>query len=390
MEYNFDEVIDRKNNHSAKHCETFKKFGKEDVIPLWVADMDFKTAQPIIDKLEEKAIHGIFGYTSRPDSYNEAFINWQLKRNNFKVDKDLISFSFGVVPSLIYMIQYLTKENDKILIQTPVYQEFKSSIESFNRTCVTNSLKLIGSKYEIDFEDFERKIVNGVKMFILCNPHNPIGKIFTPEELIKMGDICIKHNVIIISDEIHSDLILKGKHTVFASISEKFAKQTISLFSATKTFNLAGLHASTILFNTKEEKDKYEHYLNIMDIQRNNCFSVVAMESAYNYGEEWLTQLLEYIRGNVEFIVNYCNKNIKKIKPMDIESTYLMWLDCRELNMSNKELNDFFINEANLGLNSGATFGVEGEGFMRLNIATQRSVLEKALKNLEIAVNKLH
>lgn len=390
MKYNFDEVIDRSSNRSSKYDECVKKFGTQDVIPLWVADMDFRTAQPIIDACVEKAQEGIWGYTSRPDSYFEAVQEWEKKRNNWDTDTALMSWSLGVVPAMSSLIKIFSKTGDKIMIQTPVYSEFYDITEAWDRVVVENQLVEKDGNWEIDFEDFEEK-VKECKIFLLCNPHNPLGIVWKPEELRRMAEICIVNDVLLVSDEIHSDLIFHGKtHTPTATLSKEIAERIITCVSVTKTFNLAGLQASTTIFPNMEMKKAFDKFWGNMDVHRNNAFSSVAMEAAYREGEEWLEQLLEYVSGNFDFIKEYCEKNIPKIKPNLPDATYLVWLDCRKLGMDNEELRRFMIQDAKIGLNEGYTFGRSLCGFMRLNAACPRSVLEKALKQLEDAVNALN
>lgn len=389
MKYNFDEVIDRSANRSSKYDERVKKFGTADVIPLWVADMDFRTAQPIIDACKKKAEEGIWGYTSRPASYFEAVQQWEKKRNNWDVDTALMSWSLGVVPAMSAMIKIFSEEGDKILIQTPVYSEFYDITEAWNREVVENRMVERDGTWAIDFEDFEAK-VKECKIFLLCNPHNPLGIVWNPEDLKRMADICMANNVLLVSDEIHSDLIFHGKkHTPTATLSKEIGESIITCVSLTKTFNLAGLQASTTIFPNQELKQAFDKFWANMDIHRNNAFSSVAMEAAYREGEEWLEQVLEYISGNFDFIKSYCEANIPKIKPNLPDATYLVWLDCRELGMDNEELRRFMIEKAKIGLNEGYTFGRSLSGFMRLNAACPRATLEKALKQLKDAVDAL-
>lgn len=389
MKYNFDEIIDRSNNRSSKYDERKKKFGTEDLIPLWVADMDFKTAQPIIDACKKKAEEGIWGYTSRPDSYFEAVKEWEKKRNGWDVDPKLMSWSLGVVPAMSAIINIFSKKGDKVMIQTPVYSEFYDITESLEREVVENQFLEKNGVWSIDFDDFEKN-VKTCSIFLLCNPHNPLGIVWKEEELKQMAELCIKHDVLIISDEIHSDLIFNGKtHTPTARISKEISEKVITCVSATKSFNLAGLQASTTIFPNLEMKEKFDKFWNGMDIHRNNAFSSVAMEAAYREGEEWLEQLLDYISGNFEFIKAYCEKNIPKIKPNIPDATYLVWLDCRELGMNNQQLREFMIYKAKIGLNEGCSFGRSLTGFMRLNAACPRGTLEAALKQLKEAVDLL-
>lgn len=389
MKYNFDEVIDRSSNRSSKYDERVKKFGTADLIPLWVADMDFRTAQPIIDACVKKAEEGIWGYTSRPDSYFEAVKEWEIKRNNWETDTALMSWSLGVVPAMSALIKIFSNEGDKVMIQTPVYSEFYDITEAWDREVVENQLVEKDGRWTIDFEDFEAK-AKECRIFLLCNPHNPLGIVWKPEELQRMAEICIANDVLLVSDEIHSDLIFHGKrHTPTATLSREISEKIITCVSITKTFNLAGLQASTTIFPNLEMKQTFDKFWSNMDIHRNNAFSSVAMEAAYREGEEWLEQLLEYISGNFDFIKEYCEANIPKIKPNVPDATYLVWLDCRELGMNNEELREFMISKAKIGLNEGYTFGRSLSGFMRLNAACPRVTLERALKQLEDAVNSL-
>ena len=389
MKYDFDQVIDRSGNRASKYDERVMKFGTDKVIPLWVADMDFKTAQPIIDACVKKAEEGIWGYTSRPASYFEAVKGWEKRRNNWDVDTSLMSWSLGVVPALSVLVKIFSHTGDKVMIQTPVYSEFYDVTEAWEREVVENKLVEENGTWHIDFEDFEKK-AKEVKIFLLCSPHNPLGIVWSREELQRMADICIANDVLLVSDEIHSDLIFHGKkHIPTATLSPEIAGKVISCVSATKTFNLAGLQASTPIFPNLEMKKKFDRFWMNMDIHRNNAFSSVAMEAAYNEGEEWLEQLLEYISGNFDYIKEYCDKYIPKIKPSVPDATYLVWLDCRELGMDNEQLRSFMIEKAGLGLNEGYTFGRSLSGYMRLNAACPRSVLEQAMKQLKEAVETL-
>ena len=388
MKYNFDEIVDRSRNRSAKYDEAGKKFGSQDVIPLWIADMDFKTAQPVIDALKARAEEGIWGYTSRPDSYYEAVCGWQKRRNGWDIDKSMISFNLGVVPALSSMVYVFTEPGDKVLIQTPVYSEFYDVTESWGREVVESPLTEQDGRWTIDFKDFEEK-AKQARIFFLCSPHNPLGIVWTREELERMCNICIANNVLIVSDEIHSDLVFHGKkHIPTATLSPEIATHVISCISGTKTFNLAGLQASATIFPNQKLKARFDKFWFNLDIHRNNAFSTIAMEVAFNEGEEWLEQLLEYIGGNFEFIKDYCAANIPQVKPNVPDATYLVWLDCRGLGMGNEELRSFMIHKAGLGLNEGWSFGRSLSGFMRLNAACPRPVLEKAMEQLKHAVDE--
>lgn len=389
MNYNFDEIISRSSNRAAKYDERAKKFGTADVIPLWIADMDFRTAQPIIDACLKKAEEGIWGYTSRPASYFEAVKNWEMRRNHWDVDISLMSWGLGVVPALSSIIKVFSHTGDNVLIQTPVYSEFYDVAEAWGRNVTENQLIEKDGVWSVDFEDFEAS-AKEAKIFLLCNPHNPLGIVWEPDDLKRMAEICIANHVLIVSDEIHSDLLFHGKkHTPTAALSKEIAEHTITCVSATKTFNLAGLQASTTIFPNQEMKKKFDRFWINLDIHRNNSFSSVAMEAAYNYGEEWLEQLLPYISDNFDFIKAYFEEHIPRIKPNLPDATYLVWLDCRDLGMDNDELQRFMTEKAKIGLNAGHSFGRSLSGYMRLNAACPRSVLKQALEQLKTAVNAL-
>lgn len=390
MKYNFDEVIDRSNNRSSKYDERKKVFGTDDVIPMWVADMDFRTAQPIIDACVKKAQEGIWGYTSRPASYFEAVQAWEEKHNGYKPDTAMMSWTIGVVSAMASLIKLCSKPEDKVLFLTPVYAEFYDITENTGRTVVESEMvRQADGSWKVDMDDFAKK-AKEAKIFLLCNPHNPLGKVWTPEELKEMVDICIANDVLVISDEIHSDLIFHGKHhTATITVDPSYKDKVVTCVSATKTFNLAGLQSATVIFPNKELKDTFDHYWFSMDIHRNNAFSSVAMEAAYRYGQEWLDQLLPYISANFDYVDDFCKKYIPQIKPNCPDATYLMWLDCRDLGMDDKDLVDFFIHKAKLGLNAGYTFGRSLHGYMRLNVACPRATLEKAMKQLKDAVDGL-
>ena len=392
MKYNFDEIIDRKNNHSVKYKELTKKFGVDDVIPLWIADMDFKTAQPVIDALEKKVQHGIFGYVYRPDEYFESFINWQKKRFGWEPKKELLSFSIGIVPSLGALVQLFSEKGDKILIQTPVYSEFYDINEDNERIVIENRFIEKNGEYSLDLEDLENKLKENPKLFIFCNPHNPLGHVWTREELKAIGNLCRKYNVPVISDEIHADLTLwDNNHIPMASISEEIRQNTITCTSTGKAFNLAGLQSATIVFNNLEVKTKFDKFWKDLEVHRNNPFNLVATIAAYSdEGEEYLNQLKEYLQNNILFLNDFFKEYIPEITPNIPQATYLVWLDCRKLcekfGFNQKQLEEFMLTKAKLGLNEGRVYQKGLEGFMRLNAACPRAVLEKALKQLKDAI----
>jgi len=390
MKYNFDEIIDRKDTSAEKYIDLEKLYGTSDVIPLWVADMDFRTAKPIIDAIKERTENGIFGYTSRPDSYYDAVCNFQMKRKNWDIDKKLMSFSLGVVTSICMIIKALSNAEAKIIIQTPVYRPFYNAVKDAPRELLESPLKEVEGSFNMDYEDIEEKAKQGAKYLILCSPHNPIGRVWSRDELKKLGDICLKYDVKVISDEIHSDLILWGnKHTPFSSISEELRRITITCIAASKTFNLAGMQSSIVILPDEKSKGKFDQAWARLHIECNNCFSMVGTQAAFEHGEEWLEQLLRYIEGNVTFIMDYFKENIPLIIPICPEGTYLVWLDCRQLGMNGKQLNKFMVFEAGIAMSSGTYFGKNSEGFMRMNVACPRAILEKALVQLKTAVEHL-
>lgn len=389
MRYDFNQVIDRSGNHSAKYDERKRVFGTEDVIPLWIADMDFRTAQPIIDALTARAQQGLWGYTARPESYFAAIRDWQMRRNGWDIDPKLMSFSLGVVQSIAAAVRLFTPQGGSVLIQPPVYSEFYDMAEACGRSVLENHLIEQDGGWTIDWADFEEKLQRS-DLFLLCSPHNPLGLVWTLEDLRRMADLCVKYHVLLFSDEIHSDLIFHGKkHIPTASLSPEIARIVITGISGTKTFNLAGLQASTAVFPDRHTKRVFDRFWQGMDIHRNNAFSLTAMEAAFTQGEEWLEQLLPYLSDNFDFVADYCRRRIPKVKTRVPDATYLMWLDCRELGLDGDSLREFMIRKAGLGLGDGRSFSRRLSGFMRLNAACPRSVLEQALGQLEAAVSNL-
>ncbi len=391
MQYDFNTKVDRSKNFSAKYDELKKAFGRDDIIPLWIADMDLPTAQPIMDAIEQRNKQGIFGYTSRPESYFRSICHWQKKRNGWNIDPSLVSFALGVVPALCTIVKEFSNPGEPIVFFTPVYSQFFHVIRDWGRTPVTCELVEEDGYYTIDFNAFE-KILREEKpaLLILCNPHNPVGRVWKLEELQKIGELCLAYGVKVISDEIHSDLILYGnKHIPFASIKEEFAANTISCISATKTFNLAGLQAATVVFPNAEDKKQYDAFWSRLHIHRNNCFSLVAVEAAFTHGEEWLEQVLRHFEKNMEYVQNFLKEHIPEITVRLPECTYLLWLNCKGLGLDDQALADFMVNQARLGLNRGVSFGKGGEGYMRLNVACPISTLEQAMQQLKTAVDTL-
>lgn len=390
MKFNFDKIIDRTNNFSAKWSEMNKNFGTNNLLPMWVADMDFLTAPCVMEALKDRLEQGIFGYTTRPSSYNESIVNWLDNRFSWKINQEWLMFSPAVITSISLLIQNLTQKNDKIMIQEPVYSPFHSIVESNERNLVISPLvKLDDGSYVMDYEDIEAKIKD-VKVFILCNPHNPVGRVWTREELTRLGEICLKHNVLVISDEIHSDIILKNhKHTPFASISKEFRENTITCMAPTKTFNLAGLQSSFLVISNPYYYEVMDKAFSILDIKRNNAFSLVATEAAYNYGEDWLYELIKYIEDNVDFAIDYIKNHMPQLKVKKPEGTYLLWVDFSNLNVDKEDLKNALINKGRIALSDGSSFGIGGDGYYRINLACPRSMVLEGLKRIEFAIKSL-
>lgn len=391
MKYNFDEIIDRTQTESYKwNSDALKEmFGEDGILPFWVADMDFKVAEPIIEALRKRVEHGIYGYSVRPDSYYQAIINWTKRRFGWEIEKEWIEYTPGIVPAVNYLVQALLRPGDKVLIQEPVYYPFKKSVENNGCHVIVNELKYNGDFYEIDFQDFEEKVKDTkVKMFILCSPHNPVSRVWTEEELRKMGDICLANDVMVISDEIHNDLVYSGnKHIMFGSLSEELADISITCTAPSKTFNLAGMQASNVIISNKEVMTKYREQLERNNIGMQNPLSIVAAEAAYNEGEEWLEQLLRYLEGNIDFIKKYLAENLPKARLIKPQATYLGWIDLREYESDGKKLEELVIKEGKVAFDGGTWFGQGGDGFLRINYACPRALLEEGLKRLSKAVS---
>lgn len=387
--FDFDLVINRKGTDSFKVDKLAERYGNEDLIALWVADMDFLSPPAITDAIIERAKHGIFGYTYSTKEYYDSIINWVDRRHDWKIKQEWISFIPGVVKGIAFIIDCFTKENDGVIIQPPVYPPFNSVPTIHKRKVITNPLVLKDGRYDMDLEHLEKTILSDKpKLFILCNPHNPGGRVWTKEELVKLAEICYDNNVLVISDEIHADLALYAhKHIPFASVSEKAAQNSITLMAPSKTFNIAGIVSSFSVTSNDKLRETFHSYLTKSELSDSHIFAYTATIAAYNQGDEWLDQMKQYLEGNIEFVDNYLKKNIPQIKAIIPQASFLVWLDCRELNLSQKELNDLFIQKANLALNTGSSFGTEGSGFMRMNIGCPRKVLERAMDNLQKALN---
>jgi len=358
---------------------------------MWVADMDFATPSCIMEAVKKRAEHPILGYSIKPDSYFQSIIDWLSKRHQWEVKQNEISFSPGVVPGFTLAILAYSEAGDNIVVQPPVYFPFFIAVEKNNRQLLYNELIEKDNDYSIDFDDLEQKLSNPkTKILLTSNPHNPVGRVWRKEELQRMMDLCIKHNVLMLSDEIHSDLIFSGyKHIPTATLSPEAKKHTISFLAPSKTFNMAGLSTSFLVIQDKKLRQKYEEILEAYHLGLGNIFGNEALEAAYNQGAEWLEELIEYLQGNVDFVFDFLQTHIPEITFKKPEATYLLWLNCKSLYLDDDQLNDFFIHKAGIGMNKGSIFGKGGTGYMRMNIACPRKTLEKSLGQLKTAIDQL-
>ena len=389
MKYNFDEVIDRRGTSAIKVEGVKEIWGRDDLLPLWIADMDFATAPFVTEAIRRRLENPVLGYTAKPESYYQAIMNWNKNRYGLEVEKEMIHFVPGIVPGLGMALNTFTEPGDKVMIQPPVYGPFHWLNTRADRTLVTNPLKLVDGTYRMDMEAF-REQVKGCKVFILCNPHNPGGIVWTEEELQQVADICYEEGVLVFSDEIHADLTLPPhKHRPFAMVSEKARMNSITFMSPSKAFNMPGLTAShALVFNSKLRR-KFHAFLESCEFDLGHVFAFLAVEAAYSNGTEWLDQCLTYIQGNIDYVDAFLQEHAPKIKVIRPQASFLVWLDCCEMGLSQEALVDFFVDKAHLALNDGTAFGQEGTGFMRLNVATSRTVLEQAMKQLAEAYSGL-
>jgi len=387
--YNFDEVINREGTHCVKWDARKHVFGTENVLPLWVADMDFKTPGFIVEAIRERAAHEVFGYTFRPDSYFGAIIGWMKRRHGWDIKKEWISFSPGVVSAITFAIEAFSKPGDGVIVQPPVYFPFFSCVKGTGRKMAENPLIQKNGRYFFDLDGLKAKIQKDTKILLLCNPQNPGGMAWRKDELAELGNICLENNILIISDEIHSDLIFKGnRHTPIATVSEELAQNSLVCMAPSKTFNVAGLSSSVVIIPDKLKRTRYDRAISIAHVDMGNIFGMAAMEAAYTHGDEWLDEMLDYLEGNYLLLETFISQNLPKIKVMKPEATYLAWLDFSAYGLDDKKLMRFLVEKAGVGLNSGAQFGTGGEGFMRLNFGCPRSLLEEALNRLNLAFSE--
>lgn len=389
MKYNFDEIVQRKHTDCLKYDNVKEIFGTEEILPMWIADMDFKTPDFIVEAIRKRLDHELLGYTYCCKRWRPAIQNWVSRHYNWSIEPEEIGFVGGIVPAISFALQCFTKAGDKVLIQPPVYHPYHHVTHDLERTLVLSPLKLVDGQFAIDFADFEEKI-KGCKVFLLCNPHNPGGRVWTREELERMCEICVKNGVLVISDEIHCDMALKGyRHIPFASINEDAKNNCITLMAASKTFNIAGLKSSYHIIQNEEIRNRYNAFLRKSELDTAHVFATGPVATAYEGGDEWLAQMLEYVEGNIDFMEQYLKEKMPKMGMIRPQASYLVFLDARGLGLPHDRLVEFFIREAKVGMNDGAMFGEEGSGYMRMNLGCPRSVLEKALNQIKMAYDKI-
>lgn len=383
MRYDFDKAVVREQTNCAKYDGREAVFGRADVVPMWVADMDFEVLPEITEAIRRRAEHSVYGYSFNHDSSSHALISWTRRRNGWEIKPEWIDYTPGVVAGFAFAIRALSEKRDGVVIMPPVYHPFAQVIKANERKLLNNPLKRDSDGYyTIDFDDLDRKLAEA-KLLLFCNPHNPTGRVFTRDELLRVGELCARHNVIILSDEIHSDLIMKPhKHTHIASLSEDLEQRTVTFLAPSKTFNVAGLSTSAVVTPNESIRRRLRVEFDALHACSCNIFGFEALEAGYSHGEQWLEQLIEYIDGNMRYVIDFVGNHLPFIKVRPIEATYLLWIDMTEVDMSYEELVKFMIDEAGLGMNDGRMFGEEGEKFVRMNLATRRSVVEQAMAQL--------
>lgn len=388
MNSRFDEIIDRTGTHSVKWEQMESLFGHADLLPMWVADMDFASPPEVVQALQRRAAHGIYGYTFRPEAYTEAIVNWQKQRHSWEVDPEWLCGSPGVVTALSLLVDLLTEPGDRIMLQVPVYSPFYDIVRFNGRETVRNPLRLVEGRYEMDLEQMERQIVaERVRMLLLCNPHNPVGRVWTRKELEALGEICMRHGVIVLSDEIHGDIVYSGhRHIPFASISEELAQQSIVCTAPSKTFNIAGLQTSSIFIANSEWRHAFKRRLQTLALSMENCFAEAAVEACYTYGGTWLDELIIYLEENVNTLVRFVTEQLPEVNICRPEGTYLVWMDARNVLSDPTEMKELMFRDARVAFSEGSGFGAEGAGFLRVNIGCPRSMMMEGLERFARAV----
>lgn len=389
--YNFDEIIDRSGSGDLKHEALLPRWGRNDLLPLWVADMDFATPDFVVDALKTRLSHPIFGYTIEPADYRPTIIDWNKSHHGWKIKPEWISFIPGIVKGIGFVVNMFTKPGEKVIIQPPVYHPFRMTPEDNAREVVFNPLRLReDGYYDMDFDNLSEVCDDKCRVLILSNPHNPAGVCWSKETLQRLADFCYEHSIIVISDEIHSDMALFGnRHVPFASVSERAADISITFAAPTKTFNMAGIVSSYAVISNDDLRQRFYGWLKANELDEPTIFAPIATIAAYQKGEEWRKQMLAYVENNVRFVEDYCREHIPGVRPLRPQASFLVWLNCRGLGLNHDKLLELFIDKAHLALNDGEMFGPGGEGFMRLNVGTPRSVLRQALEQLAKAVNEL-
>ncbi|MBD3307525.1 putative C-S lyase [candidate division KSB3 bacterium] len=390
MHYDFDTVIDRRNTNCYKWDLAEKMVGTQDVLPLWVADMDFQSPPAVIDALKNRVEHGIFGYTAIPDSCYEAVINWMHTRHGWKIEKDWIVFTPGVVSAFHWAVKAYTHPGDNVVVQPPVYFPFFKAVNFNGCHLNENQLRYENGTYRIDFDDLEQRLESRTKLLLFCTPHNPVGRVWTREELTRLAELCLERNIILCSDEIHSDIIFRDAcHIPTATLSQDIAQNTVTCSAANKTFNIAGLKTGFMIIPNPRLREEFLHAQQSTGVSSSSLFGGIATDAAYTHGEPWLQQLLQYLEDNLTFLEQFLSERIPQIKLVRPEGTYIAWLDCQALGLDDDGLKNFMLHEANVWLNDGPTFGNGGSGFQRLNFGCPRSILAEALQRIETAVNRL-
>jgi cystathionine beta-lyase len=389
--YIFDEIVDRKGSNCIKYDALPHYFGTGDILPLWVADTDFRTPDFIMQAIRQRMEHEILGYTFRGKAFYDAILNWVKRHHGWDIKREWISFSPGVVSALTIAIMAFTEPGNKVIVQPPVYFPFFDCIRGTQRKVVENPLKLTNGRYYFDLENLEQGMDADTRMLLLCSPHNPGGMVWKREELEALHRVCHNKNIMIVSDEIHADLLFKGQvHTPYAMISEEAARNSIICMAPSKTFNVAGLSSSYVIIPNPEIKMKFDNLVQTLHINMGNITGTVALEAAYRDGDAWLAQLMDYVESNYNFLENYLTANLPRVKVMKPEATFLVWLDFRDYGMDDKQLSRFLVKEAKVGLNNGARFGTGGDGFQRINIGCPRVLLAEALHRITTAFDKIH
>jgi cystathionine beta-lyase len=390
MKWDFDEEVSREGTDCVKYDLRKETYGTEDVIPMWVADMDIKTPDFIINALRKRLDHELMGYSFRSSDYFRSISSWLLARHNWEIEDEWICFCPGIVPALNLCTLAFTRPGDTIIIQPPVYTPFFSAVENHGRNLLYNQLTEVNGKYTMDLNSLKDSITPNTRMIIISNPHNPVGRAWTHDELTSLAEICLKNNILILSDEIHCDMVLPGfRHTPAANLSHSISEITVTCIAPSKTFNLAGLSTSSVIISNPVLRKYFNSKIAHLHIGNGNIFGNVASIAAYSYGNEWLHDLMDYLDRNSHYVTDFCTTNIPEIKPVKPEATYMIWLDCRKLGMTGEELQNFFVCQAKVGMNEGSTFGPGGEGFMRMNLGTTHKQVVKAMEQIKKAVASL-